>query len=370
MQSQQSAINYGGLFWDQKLLPPELFEERLKRIQEAMAERKDDAWLIYGDAQRSGNLAFLTYEAPHIRPALGFVPRTGAITVLPRTSHVAVAALIGAHGLRSAKIGTVDIETSMPFGEWSAIRTALPDVHWESRDEAFRALRPPRHLADRNGPRGAGRAVERGLMVARHILRAGISIRHVTALIEREMRREAADDVRILVAAGPQTGEQLRPPDDRELGERDVVMLFVAAEVQRYWAEAAQTLVLGGSGSPALKELVNKASRAVLAMEHVARAGTPVSAVATAARGVLGTGALWESAGAYGLGHGIGLDTYEPPTIALDSAENLGLEQTLALHVVLHEGTLGAVAGNTVLIRGKETSQLSSHPPLIEDVPH
>ncbi len=391
MQSLHPVLKRGGLYWDRALLPPTLFEERYKRIQAAIAEAGDDAWLVYGDAQRYGALAFATHFVTRLRSALVLIPRTGAPVLLAAVGSrdipaskvltwvedmrpynrlpASVVQLVEEQKLGSAKLGTVGFDDSMPIAEWDAIAEGLPKVQWQQRDAEFTALRPARHLAERAGARRPGTVVERGLMVARHVLSPGITVRQATALIDREMRREAAEDVRILIAAGDHIGRQLAPPDDRVLADGDVVLLFVAAEVQRYWAEAAQTLVLG-TVPPPVRELVNKASRAVGAMETASRAGTPVRAIAEAARSAIGAGALWDSAARYGLGHGIGLDIDLPPTIALESTETLDRELILALHVVLHDGPYGAVAGNTFLIHGRESSALSGHPPLVDGVPN
>ena len=391
MQSLHPVLKRGGLFWDRALLPPALFEDRYKRIQAAIAAAGDDAWLVYGDAQRYGALAFATHYVTRLRSALVLIPRSGEPVLLAAVGSrdipaskvltwvedmrpynrlpASVVELVEERGLAAAKLGTVGFDVSMPIAEWDAIAEGLPKVKWQQRDAEFSTLRPARHLAERSGARRPGSVVERGLMVARHVLNAGITVRQATALIDREMRREAAEDVRILVATGDQIGVQLRPPDDRVLADGDVVLLFVAAEVQRYWAEAAQTLVLGNV-PPGVRELVNKASRAVGAMETASRAGTPVRTIAEAARSVLGAGVLWDSACAYGLGHGIGLDIDLPPTIALDSTETLDREVILSLHVVLRDGPYGAIAGNTFLIHGRESSSLSGHPPLVEGVPN
>ena len=390
MQTLHPVLKRGGLYWDRALLPPVLFEERYKRIQEAIAAAGDDAWLVYGDAQRYGALAFATHYVTRLRSALALIPKNGPPVLLAAVGSRDIPAskvltwvddmrpfgrlpastieLVTGAKLDRAKLGTVGFDVSMPIAEWDAIAAGLPNVRWTQRDAEFSALRPARHLSERNGARRPGAVVERGLMVARHVFRPGITVRQATALVDREMRREAAEDVRILVASGDQIAVQLQPPDDRVLVQGDVVLLFVAAEVQRYWAEGAQTLVLGNV-PPGVRELANKASRAVGAMETAARAGTPVRNVAEAARAILGAGNLWDVAASYGLGHGIGLDSDLPPTISVDSTETIDREVILALHVVLHDGPYGAIAGNSFLIHGKESSELSNHPPLVDGVP-
>jgi Xaa-Pro aminopeptidase len=390
MQTLHPVLKRGGLYWDRALLPPVLFEERYKRIQEAIAAAGDDAWLVYGDAQRYGALAYATHYVTRLRSALALIPKSGLPVLLAAVGSRDIPAskvltwvddmrpfgrlpastveLVTGAQLDRAKLGTVGFDDGMPIAEWDAIAAGLPNVRWNRRDAEFTALRPARHLSERNAARKPGAVVERGLMVARHVFKPGLTVRQATALVDREMRREAAEDVRILVASGEQAGVQLRPPDDRMLAQGDVVLLFVAAEVQRYWAEAAQTLVLGPV-PPAVRELSAKAARAVGAMETAAKSGAPVKSVAEAARGMLGAGVLWDVANTYGLGHGIGLDSDLPPVISLDSTETIEREVILALHVVLHDGGHGAVAGNTFLIHGKESSELSTHPPLVDGVP-
>ena len=390
MQTLHPVLKRGGLYWDRTLLPPPLFEERYKRIQAAIVASGDDAWLIYGDAQRYGALAYATHYVTRLRSALALIPKSGPPVLLAAVGSRDIPAskvltwvddlrpfgrlpastieLVAGAGLDRGKLGTVCFDDAMPIAEWDAIVAGLPNVRWTPRDVEYTALRPARHLAERHGARKPGTVVERGLLVARHVFKPGLTVRQATALVDREMRREAAEDVRILVASGDQIGVQLRPPDERVLAEGDVVMLFVAAEVQRYWAEGAQTLVLGPV-PPAVRELSAKAARAVGAMETAAKAGAPVKSVAEAARAIIGAGVLWDVANRYGLGHGIGLDSDLPPAISLDATDTIDREVILALHVVLHDGSYGAVAGNTFLIHGKESSELSNHPPLIDGVP-
>ena len=138
-------------------------------IQAAIAEAGDDAWLVYGDAQRYGALAFATHYVTRLRSALALVPRTGEPVLLAAVGSrdvpaskvltwvddlrpynrlpASVVQLVEERGLDGGKLGTVGFDVSMPIAEWDAIAEGLPKVQWRQRDAEFAALRhgaPPR----------------------------------------------------------------------------------------------------------------------------------------------------------------------------------------------------------------------------------
>src|ERR1051326_6527102 len=114
------------------------------------------------------------------------------------------------------------------------------------------------------------------------------------------MRYAGAEDLRLLIGIGQGS---LRPANDAPIPSGQPVSLLAAAEVQRYWSEAARTF----NGDSAL------ARQAVDAMVATARPGATAGAVADAARAVLSSATGWTvtSADTYGLGNGIGLDLEE-----------------------------------------------------------
>lgn len=386
MQTLHPVLKHGGLFWDRELVPPALFGARLERIQAAIRASGDDAWLIYGDAQRYGDLAHATHFVTRLRSAVAFVPRDGEPVMLAAVGSRDVpaskvltwveelrpygsmppvaAALVEERGLARGAIGLVGAQRSLPIAEWGLLREKLPEVRWTQRDAEYRALRALHEDAERGAVRRAAEVAERALAVAREALRPGRTLREVTALVDREARYGAAEDVRILTAAGERTGTALRPPDERVLAGGDALLLFLGVEVQRYWAEAAQTLVLGPV-APELRRLADDAHGAIDAMRAAARPGARGGDVAAAAQRVLGGGERWERACAYGLGHGIGLDADEPPAIAPGSTDEVGEGGVLALHVVLHQNGIGAAVGRTVAAGADGTRALTVHDPIV-----
>lgn len=378
MQTVHPVLKHGGLFSDWDLLPKPMFEQRYARIQAAIAAAGDDAWLIYGDAQRYGDVAYVSHFVPRLRSVLVLVPKTGRPDLLASIGSRDIPAskiltwfeemrpytrlpgeavkLINERGLSSARIGLVGTRASLPIAEWNAIAAGLPGVSWIERDAEYAALRRTKDAAEDAALRRAADAVAAGMHEAEHALQAGRTVREATAQIDRAIRFAAAEDIRILVAAGSAAGVALRPPDERTLRDDDTVLLHIQAEVQRYWSQASRTFFLGRP-SDAQAALSAHAQAALTAMVEHVRGGAPAAAVAAAAKAALGD-ELFAVAQEYGLGSGIGLDAHEPPAVALDSSDTIPADGALSLHVVLHEGGDGAIAGCTVLVRDGVATRL------------
>jgi Xaa-Pro aminopeptidase len=374
VQTQHQVLKRGGLYWDRDLLPRAVFDERFAAVQSALSASGDDAWLVYGDAQGYGDIAYVSHFLPRLRSVLGLVVKDAPPSLLANVGLRDIPAsktltwfedvrpfsrlpgeavkLVRERGLDGARIGLVGTRAALPVAEWDAIAADLPDVTWVERDDAFRALRARKDRAELGAVALAFELARSGLRLAQAVIQPGKTVRQAAALIDREMRMHAAEDVRLLVASGPQCGIALRPVDDRLLAQGDAVMLYLAVEVQRHWAVAAQTYVLGAP-VPAQRALIEKAAAAVAAMEAAARPGEPVASIAEAAERAIGDDVLVRSARAYGLGSGIGLDQEETPRISRESTEKAGGANALALHVVLQRDGLGAVAARTIFLDDK-----------------
>ena len=394
MQTLHTVLKRGALVWVRDDVPAALFPPRLARVQAAIEAAGHDAWLVYGDALRYGDLAYLTHFLPRVRGAAVLVPRTGQPTLLvavgsrdiPAAKTLTwvedvrpftrlpgeVAKLVRERGLEQAHIGLVDVEEQLAITEWDQIRALLPDVRWDAADGTIARLRAAKEPAEETVLRRVAGIVQDGLDAAARALRPGLSERELLAEVDRRMRYDAAEDVRCLIASGPRASMSLRPPDDRVLEAGDVVLLHLAAEYQRYWAEGGQTFVLGTADADT-QALADAARGAVQAMAAGAGPGAVAGAVADAGLASLGDaqpllspqhGAMSAS---YGLGHGVGLDVEEPPYVRPGEASPLVDGAVLALHVVLHgRDGHGALATQMVVVGPDGAAPLAAVPPLRE----
>jgi len=387
MRTMHPVLKRGALFWDRELLPPACYGARFARIQALIGEEGDDAWILFGDVERYGHVAYVSNFLPRTRSALALVPARGDPAILiaagPRDIPAAktltwiedvrplghagrqVCALIAEKGLSRARIGLVGVEESLALAEWNAITAGLPQAQWRDRTAAVMGLRLVKDRFEQAALRRSALAVAQALDAVPPLLRPGVTTRQLAAGVDRQLRLAGAEDVRILIAGGAQCGRSLRPADDTPLQRGDAVMLYAAAETQRYWAEAARTFVLGRA-APALQTLDARATVALAAMRAAVAPGARIAEVHMRAEAALAGAELRASASAYGYGHVIGLDAEEPPYVLAAGEDRIDEGVALALRVIGHSGGQGIALGHVIMVGKGGAEALIEAPGLIE----
>ena len=119
----------------------------------------------------------------------------------------------------------------------------------------------------------------------------------------------------IAMTSGPGSYDRfVSAPRNRIIQDRDLVWADVGVRVDGYWSDFCRAAVVGGP-SPRQIELHEAVVEATGAGVEVARAGTAVAEVAASVRD-RSTSLGLASLGFGRLGHGIGLDATEPPSVA------------------------------------------------------
>ncbi len=144
---------------------------------------------------------------------------------------------------------------------------------------------------------------------------AGRTEREVAIALEHDMilrgaRRPSFDAI---VAAGPHGALPHATPRDVEIRRGDVVVIDWGAELDGYSSDCTRTVVVGTTEADVgeIYELVLGAQLTGLEAVRAERAAAEVDA---AARGVIETAGYGELFG-HGLGHGVGLEVHEAPTL-------------------------------------------------------
>ena len=159
-------------------------------------------------------------------------------------------------------------------------------------------------------------------------LTEGMTERDVAFELEIAMRDVGAEALGFptIAAFGENAAEPHHGPTDRALGRGDVVKLDFGARVEGYHSDMTRTVAFGDP-DPKLREIHALVLRAQEAGAAAVRAGARGGDVDAAARSVIHDAGYGDQFG-HSLGHGIGLEVHEGPTLR-DGGEDVLTEGTV-----------------------------------------
>ena len=201
----------------------------------------------------------------------------------------------------------------------------------------------------------AAELTSRGMKRALETIKPGIKEWEVAAEAEYEMRRFGSSGVAFdtIVCSGPETAYPHGALGEREIRDGDFVVVDIGARYRGYCADMTRTVIVGG-GTRIQKHILETLREAQgMAIKYI-RDGVMAKEVDNIARRFIVENGYGEYF-IHNLGHGVGLDVHEPPTLGPLSKDVL-----LAGNVVTVEpgiyipGLGGARVEDTVLINGEE----------------
>jgi Xaa-Pro aminopeptidase len=151
----------------------------------------------------------------------------------------------------------------------------------------------------------------------------GATERQIALDLEIHMREQGADEVSFvpIVGSGPLSAHMHHTPSERAFDKGDFVLLDFGCRVDGYCSDFTRTVVLGAA-SDEQREAYELVLRAHMAGIDAVRAGATGVDVDEAARAVIRDAGRVEQFG-HGLGHGVGLDIHEAPTLRWTSEDTL-----------------------------------------------
>ncbi|MEV0072263.1 MULTISPECIES: Xaa-Pro peptidase family protein [unclassified Amycolatopsis] len=213
--------------------------------------------------------------------------------------------------------------------------------------------------------RSACAAADRALadLLASGGLRAGRTELEVARDLENRMLEHGSSEPSFatIVAAGPNSAIPHHQPTGAQLREGDFVKLDFGATVDGYHSDMTRTFVLG-KAADWQRELYDLVHRAQAAGTAAVFPGADVSEVDAAARSVIAAAGRADEF-AHGLGHGVGLEVHEAPSLATTGVGTLsaGMAVTVEPGVYL-AGRGGVRIEDTLVVRdsGPELLTLST----------
>ena len=229
-----------------------------------------------------------------------------------------------------------------------------------------RVLRELRKVKDENEiklMRKAAELTSEGMRVAGEVVAAGVKEYEVAAEIEYAMRKQGSSGTAFetIVASGLASAFPHGGCSDREIREGDLVVVDMGATYKFYRSDMTRTFVAGKPSAKQKKlyEVVRAAQdKAVEAMKQ----GVEAMDVDAAARKVLVDAGYGEHF-VHGLGHGVGLDIHEPPTLSPDSEDVLAAGNVVTVEPGIYLVGYGGVRiEDTVLVQRNGAEKLTNGP--------
>jgi Xaa-Pro dipeptidase len=202
-----------------------------------------------------------------------------------------------------------------------------------------------------------------GMRVAGEVVAAGVKEYEVAAEIEYAMRKQGSYGIAFetIVASGLASAFPHGGCSDRKIQKGNFVVVDMGATYKLYRSDMTRTFVAGKPSAKQKKlyEVVKAAQeKAVEAMKPNVEAKD----VDAAARKVI-AGAGYGDQFVHSLGHGVGLDIHEPPTLSPDSEDVLAAGNVVTVEPGIYLVGYGGVRiEDTVLVQKNGAEKLTNGP--------
>ena len=212
---------------------------------------------------------------------------------------------------------------SVTVADRSNLESSLAGVHLVPSIDTVETLRRVKDADEIAAIRAAVGVADETFAWVLDRLVPGATERQIALDIEVRVRTSGGDNISFdpIVGSGPLSAHIHHSPTDRELEKGDLVLLDFGARCDGYCSDLTRTVVLGPASDDdrATYELVLEAQKKGIAAVGAGASGVEVDASARSVFEAAGRGKEFP----HGLGHGVGLDIHEAPTLKDISVDKL-----------------------------------------------
>lgn len=242
----------------------------------------------------------------------------------------AVAALRNAIDDLPAHIRRIGIdEAAMPPATRAALNDAYPHLEFESAGDLLLKTRLVKTAEEARRLTYAARATEIGMRAVVDSLHEGMTELQAMAVLHTSLVEQGVEPRISVIGFGTHSAYSNATPGERRLSPGDIVRFDIAGLYRHYWSDLSRCAVLGQPS-----ERISAYYDALLLGEDAClaavRGGVPASSVFDSAMQVVRDNGIPQYERQH-VGHGIGLDVYDPPI--LKAGEQAVLETGMLLNV-------------------------------------
>jgi Xaa-Pro aminopeptidase len=214
-------------------------------------------------------------------------------------------------------------DRALSVADHAGILRAAGSIQLVAAENAFHALRAVKSDWELARIAEVARITDAAFARATADLEPGITEKALAWRIEAAMHDFGADrpGFPVIVAAGPHGARPHHDPSDRPIGEGEPVVIDMGAMIGGYSADLTRTICLGEPPAVYIDiyNTVLSAQRRALFEIRAAMSGREADAIAREALSAAGCGDQF----LHGLGHGVGLNIHEFPSLGKNSDDVL-----------------------------------------------
>jgi len=242
-------------------------------------------------------------------------------------------------------------ESHMTFGEWARVRQALPKARMLEAYPVFREIRMVKTPAEVARLRRAAEVNERAMLDAIELIREGVEQRVIREKLREGMISAGATVSHDAIGFGWRSSYSHVEPSTYRARAGDLFKFDHGCFLDGYAADTARTGVIGTPSGQQRSHYAAVLEAQQLGIERV-RPGMTASELFTLMIGSLRKNLKNSTFERTNLGHNIGRDVYDAPTIAANDHTVLEAGMVLNLETPDHElGFGGLTIEDTVLLK-------------------
>lgn len=207
----------------------------------------------------------------------------------------------------------------MPQTDYEALRAAMPEMRVVDGSAAIWQVRTIKSQAELAAIRQACEATSRAFAAGFKAIRKGMTERELAGILFRELAATNYKPGFVMIRSGRLKYRMINvEPFDKPLEPGDLVIVDLGATYKDYWSDFMRMASIGNptEDQRAFFECDLAAQKAGVA---AIRPGIPMRAIFQACVDVIKERGFAEHARLERVGHGVGLDVHEPPSIAHNS---------------------------------------------------
>lgn len=226
------------------------------------------------------------------------------------------------HELQEGGVTELALESSIPYGRFRFISEQFVGSV-RILDHVVEEIRQVKTAHELERIEAAAKLTDRAFDHILGMIAPGLTEREVALELEFFMRRNGSDDVAFdpIVASGPNSARPHAGVSERVIGAGEFLKLDFGARVDGYCSDMTRTIVIGAASDRhrEVYEAVRVANEVGVAAVRAGVSGRDVDMAARQSLAAAGLGDYFT----HGLGHGVGLDIHEMPTLGQRSHDFL-----------------------------------------------